>query len=126
CRQVLCGRNVQVASRDSSQLRDWWVRSVPSGGQAGNWHPACSGTANCNITVSDNLVVVGVPSGVSPDSVASVLPGEDLDWLTSARPNGHTGVVPRLLLLELANIGRASHRAVDAVSRWTAVDSPLN
>src|SRR5262249_40021722 len=77
CRKALCGRPIPVASRDG-QSRDWWVRSVPSGAQPGNWQLACSNTTGCNFTVTDNLIVVGVSTSVNRDLVASTLSGQAL------------------------------------------------
>jgi hypothetical protein len=84
CQRVLCGRPLRVESTDRPtpdgplQPRDWWVRSVPTGTQPGNWQLACSNMASCSIPVVDNLTIVGVPSGVSPDSVTSALSGQAL------------------------------------------------
>jgi len=83
CARALCGRQLQVGSTDRDQLgqllpRDWWVRSVPAGTRPGNWQLACSNSATCNVTVTDNLTIVAVSSGTSSELVAGTLPGQAL------------------------------------------------
>ncbi|HKD41163.1 MAG TPA: hypothetical protein VKB87_12840 [Myxococcaceae bacterium] len=83
CEQVLCGRSLAVESSDrlpdgTPQRRDWWFRSVPAGIQPGNWQLACSNISSCSVPVVANLTIVGVPSGLSPDSVAQALSGQAL------------------------------------------------
>src|SRR5262249_41248039 len=131
--QVLCGRSLAVESSDrlpdgTPQRRDWWFRSVPAGIQPGNWQLACSNISSCSVPVVANLTIVGVPSGLSPESVAQALSGQALPWI---RPITYRLKIPgkEILggrLLQLANVRRHSSGAIDAISGRTTVDRPLN